>query len=230
VSSLYVLVEGRSEEQFVQQALVPHLGGLGVFASAMCLTTSCPRDRPDLAHKGGVPPYGKVHRELTRMLKQHDRPDAWVTTMIDLYALPGDFPGYAEAARTRSGTARAQSIEDAFREDVGDRRFLPYIQVHEFEALLLAAPEHFRVWALGEEAGIRALAAEVSAAGEPEDIDDGPETAPSKRIEKHLPGYSRQKPTASSLVAQAIGLAIMRNRCPHFSQWLERLEQLGQVR
>ena len=58
----------------------------------------------------------------------------------------------------------------------------------------------------------------------PEEINDRPETAPSKRIIKYFSSY--QNPLHGCLVALDVGLDTMRARCPHFAQWLKKLEQL----
>lgn len=61
----------------------------------------------------------------------------------------------------------------------------------------------------------------------PELINDGPTTAPSKRIIAEIPEYAFQKSTAGPLIAARIGLDVMRARCPNFGEWLGRLEALG---
>ena len=58
----------------------------------------------------------------------------------------------------------------------------------------------------------------------PEEINDSPETAPSKRVEDLVPGY--EKPLLGTLAVLEIGLPQIRVECPHFSSWLERLEVL----
>ena len=58
-------------------------------------------------------------------------------------------------------------------------------------------------------------------------IDDGPETAPSKRIIQLIPEYAALKVSVGSIVAQKIGIARLREKCLHFGQWLLQLEQLG---
>lgn len=75
-------------------------------------------------------------------------------------------------------------------------------------------------------AGLAALAAEVGALA-PEAIDEGAATAPSKRIIKHIPNYERLKVRVGAPAAAAIGLVKLRAQCPHFSDWVTRLERLG---
>ncbi len=60
----------------------------------------------------------------------------------------------------------------------------------------------------------------------PEEIDDSPITAPSKRIEHIIPG-KYQKSFHGPLIATRIGITAMRDACPHFNGWLTKLELLA---
>jgi len=80
---------------------------------------------------------------------------------------------------------------------------------------------------VGEADAIADLVAECAGFASPELIDDGETTTPSKRIISHIPGYAGLKATAGPLIAQAIGIVTLRNRCRHFREWLDRLIQLG---
>ncbi|HEV3200600.1 MAG TPA: DUF4276 family protein [Bryobacteraceae bacterium] len=57
----------------------------------------------------------------------------------------------------------------------------------------------------------------------PEEIDDSVLTAPSKRIE---PLLEYEKPLYGVLAILEIGLPRIRAECPHFADWLNRLESL----
>lgn len=228
MTRLYAMVEGKSEQLFMERVISPHLIKAGVQAVAIQVATSRQSRRPDLATKGGVLSYHQTQRELGRLRSEHAGREVRFTSMIDYYALPDDFPGHEEARRLGSASAAVAALEQAWGQDVGDWRFIPYLQLHEFEALLLSDPERFESFYPDHKPAIRDLVAEVASCGNPEQIDDGVETAPSKRIAHHLPLYTRQKPTASSIVAQAIGLQTIRERCPHFAEWLTQLESLGE--
>jgi len=95
--------------------------------------------------------------------------------------------------------------------------------MHEFEALLFSNPDRFP-----QGIGRCDLAADLrmirQGFASPEDINDSVETAPSKRIEGLFPGY--EKPLFGVIAAMEIGLPTMRQECPHFNNWLERLESL----
>ena len=120
---------------------------------------------------------------------------------------------------------------DSLGDDSARSRFIPYIQMHEFEALLFSEPE-----TLGEVLSldarprriIRELQQVAGHFATPEEIDEGQGTAPSKRIRSFAAHY--QKVTDGNLAATRIGLKRMRRKCPHFDHWLDSLEALGQRR
>ncbi len=105
-----------------------------------------------------------------------------------------------------------------------DVRFLPYLQLHEYEGLLFSDPAAFARGIYQPD-----LAASLQKVRDgfptPEDIDDGPETAPSKRVLKLYPPY--RKPLYGTLAALEVGISTMRRECPHFRDWIERLEALA---
>lgn len=221
---LQILVEGKTEEIFVRDVLGPHFCRLGWHeASATRLTTRSERDRQ---WKGGVTNYARVKGDVELRLKQQGG-DVRVTTMIDLYALPLDFPEFTKHQGDTDAYRRVTALEAAFATDIADPRFVPYLQLHEFEALLLAEPrritEVYDVPADRVEALDRAV---WDNADNPELVDDGPMTAPSKRISAAVPQYQSNKASAGPLVAQAIGLDLLRQRCRHFAEWLAKLEEM----
>jgi hypothetical protein len=101
-------------------------------------------------------------------------------------------------------------------------RFVPYVQLHEFEALLFSDPQSFSIAFPGIGAEVAKLQAIRSAFDTPEHIDEREHFAPSKQILKILPQYD--KPVYGPLIAKQIGLARLRKECPHFDAWLARLE------
>ena len=100
-----------------------------------------------------------------------------------------------------------------------------YIQLHEFEALLFSDPQGFLEAFPDKASAVAQLAAIRAQFPGPEDIDNDPLTAPSKRILNILPDY--QKPVAGLLIAQKIGLDVIRAECGHFDQWFTRLLALA---
>ena len=222
---LNFIVEGITERRFVNDVLAPHLANHAVWASARAVQTGQARGR---IYSGGLRSYAKAKRDILRWMRRDQNSDARFTTMFDLYALPTDFPGYEAARRERDPYARVCVLEEALREDIGDRRFVPYLQLHEFESLLFADPRKLATQFQDRSAGIRRLA-QLAEEQDPELINDGHETAPSKRIIKEIPEYYRTKASSGPLVAGRIGIPALLSKCRHFAEWIGRLEALPQT-
>ena len=135
---LHFVVEGQTERRFVESTLGPHLANRSIWVDARCVQTSRMHGRK---HSGGIQGYVRAKGDIERWMREDQNAGARFTTMFDLYALPGDFPGYEAAVQARDPYARVQLLEDALGEDISDQRFVPYLQLHEFEALLFADPE-----------------------------------------------------------------------------------------
>ena len=220
---LHIITEGPTEQQFVLKVLAPHLAHYQVYADARCILTS--RDKhAGRQSRGGLPNYIKAKNDIQTWLKEDSRTNCRFSTMFDFYALPNDFPDFTNAQKKTDPYQKIDCLETALAQDIRDKRFIPYIQLHEFEALILADAQKLD-WEYLEHD--RAIANLVAMVGDtcPELINDGIETAPSKRILKQIPEYD--KVTAGWTVAEQIGLMTLRQKCPHFNQWLTRLEQLG---
>jgi uncharacterized protein DUF4276/AAA domain-containing protein len=223
--SLNILIgpNGAGKSNLISFVLAYHFGEHNVTVDVRAVETSRHRGR---IHRGGFLDYQRANRDLERWMREDRNDDAFFTTMFDLYALPENFPCYAEA-RHLPPLTRVTALETAFHAEIEHLRFIPYIQLHEFEALLLADPEKFD-WAFIEhENSIRQLIQLVSTFESPELIDDDPITAPSKRIIRLIPEYAGQKSSAGPLIAAKIGLPGIRAKCPHFDSRLQRIEALG---
>ncbi len=178
-------------------------------------------------HRGGLISYARARQDIMLWMKEDQNRDVAFTTMFDLYALPPDFPAYQEAGGADSPYKRVAELESAMIKDVGHPRFAAYIQLHEFETLLLAAPQKLDCRYLDCDRAIRNLVEMAAGFDSPELIDDGPNTAPSKRIIREIPEYEGMKASAGPLVAEKIGLPELRDKCRHFDQWLSQLENLA---
>jgi len=218
---LYITVEGQAERKFADDVLRPHLAAFSVDVKTRVVLTN-----RKLGKRGGILDFEKIHGDLHRLMREDRHPEARFTTMVDLYALPSEFPGWAEARQKREPKERVAALEEAFRANLGDSRFLPYIQLHEFEALLYCDLSQLQQRIADSERAFAALAKEVRGI-EPEEIDEGATTAPSKRIINHVPIYDRLKVRVGAPAATAIGLPGLRAKCPHFNEWVTRLERLA---
>jgi hypothetical protein len=215
-----VVCEGKTEVEFVKIILVPHFSAIGVLIT------------PHDLHTGTK--YPKLRDKVLDWLKAEPR--SYVTTLIDLYAMPNDFPGQ-DAAKGRRGKAKIDVLEAAFAADVAakmgakfdKRRFIPHYQLHEFEALLFSNPKIMED-RLGLDRTLKPGCFQVirDAFPTPEDINEVRDQSPAKRIEAVVIGQQKySKPVEGIAVVSEIGLHQMRQACPHFNSWITQLEQLA---
>lgn len=224
---IHVLCEGQTEQGFVESVLKPYLIDNGVTAVKSVLVLT---NRKENA-RGGVVSFQKVVNDINIMMKSNDDNDSErhiFTTMFDLYALPGNFPGYEDAQRISDKYARVAAIEKAFAEYIGSDRFIPYIQLHEFEALVLCGLDFLKELYKGCDKQIELLKSDLNIIDNPELVNDKPQTAPSKRIIKAVEGgkkklYNYDKPKSGRFVTQNIGIDELRVRCRHFDEWIGKL-------
>ncbi|HCI14919.1 MAG TPA: hypothetical protein DFK12_13520 [Gallionellaceae bacterium] len=217
MTRVYLLVEGQTEEAFVRELLVPHYARFGLYLTPIIVSTSP-------GYKGGVVSYAKIKPQIQRLCRQDA--GAHVSTLFDLYALPQDFPGKTDVAYPANSTGQQKAVflESQLAQDICQPNFIPNLMVHEFEALLFVLPDKFAEW-VNSPAVVNRLRAHAQAHTTPEDINESPQTAPSKRILSAMPGY--QKTFHGPLIACEIGLDAMRAACPHFQGWLQQLEALS---
>lgn len=224
MARFYLFAEGQTEQTFAANVLSPHLANIGVYMQAAVLIAHA--KKKGRTHRGGGRKYIPMKNDILRFLAQEKERDVFFTTMIDLYAIHADFPGLNESEKLRSlPKERVETLERAFADDIGDPRFIPYIQLHEYEAYLFSDPAKFGVFYNHHEKEISELR-EIADKTAPELINDGEHTAPSKRIIAVLPDYKGAKSVVGPQVAELIGLDMIRSKCSHFDAWLSRLEQL----
>ena len=226
MTRILVHVEGPTEEAFVNEVLSHHLYQRG-FTDVSARIVGNARER---SRRGGIVSWSIVRRRILSHLIED--PDSRSTTMVDYYALPPDWPGRADGyTHGITPSQMAENIEEALLADVrshmdrnfNPNRFIPYVMMHEFEAMLFSDCQALAT-AMGRSDLNASLQAVRNEFNTPEEIDDSPETAPSRRIQRLMPAY--QKPTIGVQAAQHIGLESIRNQCPHFAHWLHRLENL----
>lgn len=212
MSRLYIFCEGQTEEAFIKEVVAPHLIAHGIYSTIPILS-------------GGF--WKTWARLMWSLLREHKGPEVRFTTLFDLYGLPRGFPEIAELMKIDT-RARAEAVERTLATTFADDRLIPYVQLHEFEALVLAGLDDAG-WifdAPGDAKGLAALRADIEGLA-PEEINDGATTAPSKRLEARIPGYD--KILHGQMVTSHAGLATLRDRCPRFAAWLTRLESLTKV-
>ena len=224
VKRLIVAVEGSTEDNFVRRILQPHLWGFGIAVSSTIVgkAKAAARGNSGKGARGGGC-YVEWEKDIGNCLKDNLSNNFRLTTLFDLYGLPDDFPEQGRSAADRSQAARCNRLEQVLAKRINDWRFIPYLQLHEFEALVMAClPDLEALYDAPDQlAGLVKLQAEVASL-QPEEINDSKETAPSKRLERLIPGYSKTQHGPD--VIERAGLVYVRSRCPRFHGWLTRLE------
>lgn len=223
---LHVLAEGQTEETFVNRVLKPHLALRAVYVDVRCICTRKMRSRQAA---GGIVPYDLFKNDLDRWIAEDCNVDSWFTTMIDLIGLPSTFPGHDPDAGLSDPFLRVAVIETAMDTDQEYQRFVPYIQLHEFETFLFVDPQQLDWEFLEHDAQIEELVKLSREFETAEHINDDPTTAPSRRIVERIPEYAGRKASAGPSVAEKIGLDKLRASCRHFGEWLSRLETLDEA-
>lgn len=208
-----LLVEGKSEQTFIMDLLYHAFINKGIHLSTQ--------------NAGGLIKYSEFKKQLQIWIKSAEAEGVYFSTMIDFYGLgriKDGFPGYEQAKLLQDPYQRIRAVEDAFAADINYQKFIPYIQLHEFETLLFSDIDSMKDYV--EDASlVDRIKLSVNDMLHPELINDGVLTAPSKRILAQIPNYD--KPVAGTIVAMKIGLQKIRAACPHFNEWIEKLEKLA---
>jgi len=215
---IVALVEGQTENIFVRDLIQPYLANRSVFITSNLLS------KP--GQKGGDVKFSRAQRDIGSRLKQ--RPDTWVTLFVDYYGIDGDWPGYQRSKEATSHISKAQIMNESTAEKVNElfgahdseTRFIPYISMFEIEALLFSD-----VAMLADKLKVKRHQVDtVLAQCEPEQINDSPHGAPSKRLQVLSKPF---KKTVTGIdIARAIGIHKMLDACPLFNSWIRTLENL----
>lgn len=226
---LNVLCEGQTEEKFVKDVLKPYFTSRGIVVKSRLLVTSRKKGT-----QGGLFSYTQAKNDLTRWMKEVEHRGSethFFTTMFDFYALPDEFPNMTQTASITDPYLRIASIEEAFKQDMGSDRFIPYIQLHEFEALMFCDITKLAIEypkCIKEIESLKNVLAKYN--GNPELINNSPETAPSKRIITAIQGkYKYNKPRSGAVVTASIGLPTIMHLCTHFREWIYQICNMTDV-
>lgn len=205
---LAIVVEGKTEEGFVNRVLAEHLRARGV------------EPYPILPNRqGGNISVDRLAPEIVKLLRSFD----FVTSLVDFYGFQDKDNATPQDLERRIN----QAVGSLIRQSWDESRVFAYVQKHEFEALLFSNTDCFAA-VIGDIIPANAPEALRAIRGRfatPEDINDSPATAPSKRIAQLIPDYD--KPVHGPDLATAMGLDIIRQECVRFNEWLTRLESLG---
>ena len=207
---LAVSVEGRTEEEFVKTVLADHLRGHGVEPIPILIGRARGR------FGGGNVSVERLVPEMKHLYGYF----AAVTSLVDFY-------GFRRRGDRETADELEERLGEALRRVVrgwDPRRVIPYIQQYEFESLLFSDVDAFAVFDVSNKV-VRGLRRIRSQFPSPEDINDKWATAPSRRIKRAMPEYS--KVVHGPLIAGETGLDAIRRECRRFNAWIERLETLA---
>ena len=212
---LIIVCEGQTEQSFCQNVLSPYFLSKGIVVEA-----------PTIKHShGGIVPWETLKHQLVEHLHEGD---AVVTMLIDFYRIKDSyqFPGWEEAKTIKDSQDKMDGLFQDMLNDMPEvlmNRFVPYIQLHEFEGLLFSDISAFRNNFMPAECDFDAIQSAIDEFENPEDINNKPETAPSSRLMSAVAGYD--KVLYGTILAEETGLGTIRSKCPLFNSWIERIEE-----
>lgn len=216
--NLYFIVEGETEEEFIKRLLIPYLYGRGLRCHIQAIL---------IFMSGG----GHGHNNAEHFLNTiepvlHYSGEPVITSLLDFFRFPRKQPVFAACAACRTAVEEAACLQQALFAEVQRIRpypyFIPYVQLHEFEALLFADVVGHELHHPGIQTEVAAV---IDAYPSPEEINSRPESAPSKRLESIYRAYKQHYRKAADAVdvVELIGMDRLLDRCPQFSAWVEHL-------
>ena len=222
MKKIFIVTEGQSETNFVNRVMVPYFVDQCTLIANTIVTKV--DSRKGKIYKGGVANYGQIRNTLLKTLADASKSnDSYVTTMFDFYGLPHDVPGAAVAQKVRDPYEKIKLIERKMlnAEKYSEKFFFPYIELHEFEAMLFS--DITRLEEVYFDYDLNPLWECVNVQNNPELINDGAETAPSKRIMNCIDNFD--KANVGVDVLSRIGLENIAGKCRHFAEWIERIRE-----
>jgi hypothetical protein len=223
MKKVIVVAEGPTEEKFVRRVLNPHFSQLGIYLDAQQWITN-----RKLGTTGGGKSFDLIENHIQRLMSRYrNDKEIFISIMIDLYAFPkqGNTIYDNEVSKITNSRDKVLLLEKKMAARFNYKNFIPYVQLHEYETLLFSETDKLKGFYTDKLKEIDQLLVEINGKN-PEEINETPDGAPSKRIIKYLPSYQKQKTTAGVISAESIGLPRLRAACPHFDDWLTRLELL----
>ena len=207
---LSISVEGKTEQEFVKSVLAEHLKPRNIVPTPILL------GRARGGSGGGGVNIGRLASDMAHLCRSFDA----VTSLVDFYG----FRGKKDKTIENLEEQLKQAIKEKISRNLDSNKIIPYIQKYEFEGLLFSNVEAFGDAMSASDRSVQELREIRSSFSSPEDINDDPNTAPSKRIAGALSGY--QKPLHGPLVARETGIETIRKECARFHGWIKSLEAL----
>lgn len=215
---IIIICEGPTEKEFCTDVLQPYFTSKNIQLQLPLIKKS----------GGGIVAWSVLKKQIESHLKSDA--NAHVTTLIDYYGIyeKHEYPDWSLAHEKPNKSQRMDVLEKGMAVDISDElryRFIPYIQLHEFEGLLFTDLKVFENNFLPHEFIEKTKFVEIfSTHTNHEDINNNPTSAPSKRLQKHIVGYD--KIVYGATLAHETGLQQIRNKCPRFNAWLTKLENI----
>lgn len=210
---LIIVCEGPTENEFCMGVLAPALLKSDIYVDAPLVKKS----------NGGIVPWPNIKRQIETHLHEAD---AHVSLLIDYYGIKDSykFPGWMQSKALSTMTERWQFLCDSMKSDISPElatRFIPYLQVHEFESLLFSDINVFKDNFDKKEMDFSILQNAIREFSNPEEINSRPTLAPSKRLIKAIPAYD--KVLFGNYIASETGLSKIMSKCPLFNKWVTSL-------
>ena len=213
-----ILCEGQTEEKFVKDILAPYFFPKSIFVTPIVLSKR--------GQKGGDVKFSRTEKDILNSLRQSNV--SAVSTFVDYYGIK-EWPGKDDVLQHSTPEQIAVCLNNAAKQKICEEhddlnpqnRFIPFVAVHEFEALLFSDSKVLAGHLHIDQANVDEVLSEHS--GLPEKINNSPETAPSKRLKRWDAGYG--KTTVGIAIAASIGIDKMREKCPLFDAWLCAMEK-----
>lgn len=215
---IIIICEGQTEQEFCNDILQPHFNQFGIIIQNPTIKKTA----------GGIVNWSALKHQIETHLKQDQT--AYITTLIDFYGIHANhnYPNWTQANKHTDKNIGMDLMEEAMLADIQEQlqsRFIPYIQLHEFEGLLFCNIDVFNNgFEQNKFLDYNYLVETIDNYQNPELINDSSITAPSKRLTRIIKDYS--KITHGCLIAQEIGINKIRSKCPRFSQWISILEKI----
>lgn len=218
---IVIICEGETEQEFCNKILTPYLASKCIYVYA-----------PLIKHThGGIVKWTILKKQIESNLFQDSK--AYVTLFVDYYGITEEhnFPLWNDAHKIVNKIERIKLLEKGMCEDVNEElnlRFIPYMQLHEFESLLFcdanAVIDTIDDDELNDKDDFIAL---VDNNPNPEMINNSKVTSPSHRMEKYITGYN--KIVYGNIIAENIGIDNMRKKCVHFNEWIKAIESIKEL-
>lgn len=215
---IIIICEGPTEQSFCKDVLTPYFSPLGIYIENPAIKKT----------HGGIVNWTALKHQIEKHFLQDKT--AYVTTLIDYYGIyeHHEYPYWNEAHKKTDKNKRMDILENGMKENISEEfqaRFMPYIQLHEFESILFSDISVFNNdFEPGEFLDYEYLTETIDSYSNPELINNNLETAPSKRLSKIIKNYS--KVLYGSLLAYDLGLSKIREKCPRFNDWIIKLENI----